>query len=112
MGASATGRTMTASGCSVKVVLPSLSVVVPRTVSVKSSSRLAGGVMVSALKSQAVISIALSVAVAVKLLVPSLSVAPAGIANTSIVSASLPSASTSATSSVRSMAVSSSPLAG
>ena len=111
-GASATGRTDTASCSEVVAVTPSVSVLVAETVSTKSSSLLSGGVIVSEPKSHPVTSTAVSVVVATKVLTPSLSVAPAGIAEISVVRLSLPSVSTSALLRMRSMAVSSLPLAG
>ncbi len=74
--------------------------------SVKSSALPAGGVMVSAAKVQAEISTLASPGVAVKLLVPSLRVAPTGMAEISTVKFSDPSVSTSAGSMLRAIAVS------
>ena len=88
------------------------SVLVAVTVSVKSASLSAGGVMVSAARSQSETSTVVSPGAAVKLFVPSVSVAPSGMSESSVVSTSLPSRSVSADSRLSAIAVSSSPAVG
>ena len=110
-GASATGLMVTSS-VSVVTAVSVPSVLVAVTVSVKSSPLSAGGVMLSAERSQVETSTAVSPGAAVKVLMPSVSVAPSGTAEISVVSASLPSRSVREDSISRPIGVSSLPAAG
>ena len=94
------------------IATSSPSVLVAVIVSVKSASLSAGGVIVSAPKSQSEISIAVSPGAAVNTWVPSVRIAPSGISETSVMSASLLSTSVRAVVRSKLMAVSSSPVAG
>ncbi len=87
------------------------SVLVAVTVRVKSPSLSAGGAMVSADRAQLETSIVVLPMVAVKLLAPSLSVAPTGMAPICTARVSEPSVSSNAGSMARAMAASSSPAA-
>ena len=106
-------RTVTARLADVVALSPlAVSVLVAVRVSVKSLASLAGGVTVRAESVQPVMSAVVLPAVAMKLWVPSLSVAPTGIAPTCRARVSEPSVSTSAEPTVSGIAVFSLPVTG
>src|SRR5882724_7305523 len=112
-GASATAVTVTGRLAIVVALSPlEISVLVAVTVSVKSASLLAGGVTVRDDRVQPETSTAVLPTVAVKLWVPSVKVAPTGMALIFVVRLSEPSVSTSAELTDSAMAVSSLPVAG
>ena len=111
-GASATAATVTSMVPTVLAVSPfAASVAVAVTVSWKLVSAFAGGVMVSAARVQPVIATEVLPTVAVKLLAPSVSVAPTGIAETVRLKLSEPSVSVRADAIESAIAASSSPAA-